>query len=146
MAEVDADRKQSTLLVLYIPSADRFGESLGKKEQKRWVRKALRVLGESMGGATAFPRGLGVWRDDAQEGKLVWDKPVLVQCYTAEETLERHAAALRAFLVEMGTRTRQGAVGFVIPRSPPSARGPRSPRVASAPSTSSAPRARSCAA
>lgn len=69
-----------------------------------------------MGGATAFPRGLGVWRDDAQGGELVWDKPVLIQCYTTEEILEEHAPALREFLVEMGTRSRQGAVGFVIDR------------------------------
>jgi hypothetical protein len=116
MPNWDADKKQSTLLVLFIPSADRFGESLGKREQNRWVRKALKVLGEKMGGATAFPRGLGVWRDDAQSGKLVWDKPILLQCYTDEETLEEQAAPLREFLVKMGTETRQGAIGFVIDR------------------------------
>ncbi len=116
MADLHADKRQSTLLVLFIPSANRYGESLGKKEQRRWVRKALKVLGESMGGATAFPRGLGVWRDDAQGGTLVWDKPILIQCYTTEETLEEQTAALRKFLVEMGTKTRQGVVGFVIDR------------------------------
>ncbi len=116
MPDLDADKRQSTLLVLFIPSADRYGESLGKKSQKRWVRKALKVLGEQMGGATAFPRGLGVWRDDVRGGALVWDKPVLIQCYTSEVTLEQQAAPLREFLVEMGTRTRQGAVGFVIDR------------------------------
>jgi hypothetical protein len=116
MVELNADKKQSTLLVLFIPSADRYGDSLGKKEQDRWVRKALKVLGEGMGGATAFPRGLGVWRDDAQGGKLVWDKPVLIQCYTAEEVLEKQAGTLREFLLDMGTKTRQGAVGFVIDR------------------------------
>jgi hypothetical protein len=116
MPDLNADKRQSTLLVLFIPSADRYGEPLGKKQQKRWVRKALKVLGERMGGATAFPRGLGVWRDDAQGGALVWDKPVLIQCYTAEEILEQQAAPLREFLVAMGTKTRQGAVGFVIDR------------------------------
>ena len=80
MPDLNADKKQSTLLVLFIPSADRFGKSLGKKGQRRWVRRALKVLGRNMGGATAFPRGLGVWRDDAQSGKLVWDRPVLIQC------------------------------------------------------------------
>jgi hypothetical protein len=108
MPDMDADKKQSTLLVLFIPSADRYGESLGKREQKRWVRKALKVLGQKMGGATAFPRGLGVWRDDARGGELVWDKPVLIQCYTTEETLEQQATALREYLMEMGTETRQG--------------------------------------
>jgi hypothetical protein len=116
MPDFNADKQQSTLLVLFIPSADRFGESLGKKEQSRWVRNALLVLGQRMGGATAFPRGLGVWRDDAREGGLVWDKPVLVQCYTTEETLAEHATPLREFMVAMGTKTRQGAIGFVIDR------------------------------
>jgi len=116
MPDWRADKKQSTLLVLYIPSANRFGKSLGVKEQQRWVRKALRVLGKGMGGATAFPRGLGVWRDNAQGGKLVWDRPVLIQCYTTEATLEREADDLRVFLLDMGRSTRQGAVGFVIDR------------------------------
>jgi hypothetical protein len=116
MPKIDADKKQSTLLVLFIPSADRYGISLGKKRQDRWIRKGSKVLGSNMGGATAFPRGLGVWRDDAQGGKLVWDKPVLIQCYTTEVSLEQHAGMLREFLVEMGTKTHQGAVGFVIDR------------------------------
>src|SRR5262245_38201415 len=114
MPNWQAHKKQSALLVLYIPSANRFGKGLGVKEQERWVRKALQVLGKGMGGATAFPRGLGVWRDDAQGGKLVWDRPVLVQCYTTEETIEANAEDLRLFLVDMGKSTRQGAVGFVI--------------------------------
>jgi hypothetical protein len=116
MPEWDADKRRSTLLVLYIPSADRFGKALGHKEQQRWVRRALTTLGEHLSGATAFPRGLGVWRDDAQGGRLVWDQPVLVQCYTSEEALEEKAAVIREFLVEMGAATRQGAVGFVIDR------------------------------
>ncbi|HEV3144431.1 MAG TPA: hypothetical protein VGZ47_11140 [Gemmataceae bacterium] len=116
MPDIDADKKQSTLLVLFIPSADRFGKSIGRKKQDQWVHKALTVLGTLMGGATAYPRGLGVWRDDAQGGDLVWDKPVLIQCYTTEETIEQQAGNLRQFLVEMGAKTRQGAVGFVIDR------------------------------
>lgn len=111
-----ASKTQSTLLVLYIPSADRKGRALSRAIQERWVRRALEVLGIHMGGATAFPRGLGVWRDDAQNGKLVWDKPVLIQCYTTEQDLENHAAVLRRFLLDLGTKTNQGAVGFVIDR------------------------------
>lgn len=117
MPELDADKRQSTLLVLFIPSADRFNESLGKKTQDRWVRRALELLGAQLGGATAFPRGLGVWRDDAQGGLLVWDKPVIIQCYTTDENLERHRETVREFLVQMGTKTNQGAVGFVIDRA-----------------------------
>lgn len=115
-AALQASKAQSTLLVLYIPSANRRGKALGKRVQERWVRRALEMLGRHMGGATAFPRGLGIWRDDAQEGKLVWDEPVLIQCYTSEEVLEAQSTPLREFLVALGTRTNQGAVGFVIDR------------------------------
>ncbi len=111
-----APKTEGSLLVLFIPSADRDGEALGKKEQRRWVRKALKLLGELLGGATAFPRGWGVWRDQARGGRLVWDRPVLIQCFTNEAALEQHAGALRDFLLLLGTETRQGAVGFVIDR------------------------------
>jgi hypothetical protein len=110
----EATKVYSTLLVLYIPSADRFGKELGRGVQGRLVRRALEMLGRNMSGGTAFPRGLGIWRDDARGGKLVWDHPVIIQCYTSEEILEQSAGSLRKFLVEMGVQTNQGAVGFVI--------------------------------
>jgi hypothetical protein len=110
-------RQEATLLVLFIPSADREGNPLGKKEQKRWVRRALKLLGKTLRGATAFPRGWGVWRDDAQAGRLVWDRPVLIQCFTNEDALRQQAGSLREFLIELGTETNQGAVAFVIDRT-----------------------------
>lgn len=111
-----ASRSEATLLVLFIPSADREGNPLGKKEQKRWVRKAMKLLGTELKGATAFPRGWGVWRDDAQGKRLVWDRPVLIQCFTSDQALAECSGRLRGFLVEMGTECRQGAVGFVVNR------------------------------
>ena len=112
-----AGRQETTLLVLFIPSADREGEALGKKEQRRWVRRALKLLGEKLRGATAFPRGWGVWRDDARGGNLVWDRPVLIQCFTNEAALREQSGAVREFLVELGTKTNQGAVAFLIDRT-----------------------------
>jgi hypothetical protein len=111
-----ADSVDATLLVLFIPSADRRGKDLGSKEQRRWIRKALKLLGENFTGGTAFPRGWGGWRDDAQGGRLVWDKPVVIQCFTDESAIMEHAAALREFMVELGTRTNQGAVACVLDR------------------------------
>jgi hypothetical protein len=71
----------------------------------------------SGGGATAFPQGRGVWRDDKQGGGLVYDAPVIIQSYTSLEALDEKADDLRAFLVSMGKETGQGAVGFVIDRT-----------------------------
>lgn len=108
-----ADKKAATILVLFIPSVDRFKEPI---DQDYWVSEALAVCGRWLGGATAFPQGRGVWRDDAREGLLVYDAPVIVQSYTTEATLEEHASELRSFLVRLGEEGRQGAVGFVIDR------------------------------
>lgn len=112
-ARLGATKSASTLLVLFIPSRDRNDLPI---DQEFWVGQALEALGMAFGGATAFPQGRGVWRDDAQEGKLLFDQPVVIQCYTSEDALERHADDLRRFLVRLGTEARQGAVGFVIDR------------------------------
>jgi hypothetical protein len=112
-ATLGASKSASTLLVLFIPSTDRYGQPI---EQDKWVDEALRTLGECFGGATAFPQGKGVWRDDARGGVLVFDEPVVIQCYTAAERIEQQAASLRTFLTRMGTEAKQGAVGLVIDR------------------------------
>ena len=62
-----------------------------------------------------FPKSPGVWRDDSR-GTLVFDEPVIINCYTSEEALEEHVETLRTFLMDMGNHTNQGAVGLVIDR------------------------------
>src|SRR3954452_7517158 len=94
-----ASKGASTLLVLFIPSRDRNNEAL---DQEHWVDEALKTLSTRFGGATAFPRGKGVWRDDAQGGKLLFDQPVIIQCYTSEHMIEQQLPPLRDFLHRMG--------------------------------------------
>ncbi|HVX12056.1 MAG TPA: hypothetical protein VHC22_12820 [Pirellulales bacterium] len=113
LRKLGASKSASTLLVLFIPSVDRHSKPIA---QNKWVEEALKVLGELFGGATAFPKGRGVWRDDARGGVLVYDKPVVIQCYTSESLLSRVAGSLKEFLVRMGKETKQGAVGLVIDR------------------------------
>jgi hypothetical protein len=106
-----ASKAAAALLVLFIPSKDRRNKAIN---QRFWVEEALNVLGTLFGGATAFPKGRGVWRDDAQGGKLLFDEPVVIQCYTSEHLVEGQMPALRDFLYRMGREARQGAVGLVI--------------------------------
>ncbi len=110
---VDADKKESSLLVLFIPSVDREESPI---DHETWVVAALKMLGNCFAGATAFPQGRGVWRDDARGGILVFDEPTVIQCYTSDAAIEANKGALREFLVQMGRLTNQGAVGFVINR------------------------------
>ena len=107
-----ASKSATTLLVLFIPSRDR--NQKATFDQQDWVDAALQTLGGLFGGATAYPQGKGVWRDDARAGNLVYDEPVVVQCYTSQKLIEKQAKKLREFLVRMGTETHQGAVGLVI--------------------------------
>lgn len=103
-----ATKGASTLLVLFIPSKDRRDHPI---DQAYWVGEALNALGSLFGGATAFPQGKGVWRDDAQGGKLLFDEPVVIQCYTSEQAIADRAAELKAFLHRMGREARQGRSG-----------------------------------
>jgi hypothetical protein len=108
-----ASRGASTLLVLFIPSRDRTDQAI---DQGYWVQEALTTLGALFGGATAFPQGKGVWRDDAQGGTLLFDEPVVIQCYTSERAIDDRAEELKTFLHRMGREARQGAIGLVIDR------------------------------
>jgi hypothetical protein len=112
-AALGARKAPSTLLVLFIPSKDRWNQPI---DQEYWVGEALQMLGKLFGGATAFPQGQGVWREDAQAGKLLFDEPVVIQCYTGAAVLEQQAPALRDFLHRLGREARQGAVGLIINR------------------------------
>src|SRR5271166_881576 len=112
-AALGASKAASALLVLFIPSKDRTDKPIN---QRFWVEEALSTLGTLFGGATAFPQGKGIWRDDAQGGKLLFDEPVVIQCYTSEQAIASQTAGLKMFLHRMGREARQGAIGFVIDR------------------------------
>lgn len=106
-----ASKAATALLVLFIPSKDRREKAI---DQRFWVEEALNVLATLFGGATAFPKGRGIWRDDAQDGRLLFDEPVVIQCYTSGPMLEEHMQPLSEFLHRMGREARQGAIGLVI--------------------------------
>ena len=110
---VRADRPVGTTqLVLFIPSKDRTGEEIG---QAHWVHAGLEVLGRLFRGATAFPPGRGVWRDDDRGGALLYEATVMILCYAnAKDVTSRSLTELRRFLLRLGRETRQGEVGVVI--------------------------------
>jgi len=119
----DAVKSESTLLTLFIPSVDRDSQPI---DQVKWENTTLEMLGSCFNGATAFPKGRGVWRDDQQAGKLIFDETIVVHCYTNLEALEKHRNALREFLNRLGVEGNQGAVGLVIDRTYLEIRFPRS--------------------
>ncbi len=108
------ERRKQCLVVLFVPSVER--DSSTEINQDLWVDRALEMFGRTFGGATAYPRARGVWRDDERGGVLVRDNPVVIHCYTSESDLDDEAklAALASFCRQMGRQTNQGEVGVVI--------------------------------
>ena len=106
--------RKAVLVVLFVPSVQRDGTTA--IDQEHWVEEALDVLGQLFGGATAFPRAKGVWRDDQMGGVLVKDQPVVIHCYTTPADISDpdRLARLGSFCRRMGREAHQGEIGLVI--------------------------------
>jgi hypothetical protein len=106
--------RKAILVVLFAPSVERDGSTA--INQNHWVVAALETLGQLFGGATAFPRARGVWRDDEMGGVLVKDEPVVIHCYTTPTDIadQGRLAQLGSFCRRMGREAHQGEVGLVI--------------------------------
>ncbi len=102
------------LVVLFIPSVERDGTTA--IDQTFWAEEALKMFGEAFGGATAYPKARGVWRDSENGGTLVFDDTVVVHCYTTPKDVQTPAKMKKvsAFCERMGVEARQGEVGLVI--------------------------------
>ncbi|MBI1915882.1 MAG: hypothetical protein HYS12_14275 [Planctomycetes bacterium] len=102
----------TSLLVLFVPSKDRDGNPI---DQEFWVDEVLTALGRLFRGATAYPRGRGIWRDDERGGVLLKEEPVIVFSYVAQEALTSAALGeLYRTLSRMGREANQGEIGVVI--------------------------------
>ena len=106
--------RKAVLLVLFVPSVERDGTTTIDRDY--WVGEALEILGQLHGGATAFPRARGIWRDDGRGGVLVKDEPVVIHCYTTPADIAEpgRLGRLGSFCRRMGREARQGEVGLVI--------------------------------
>src|SRR3979409_1685106 len=106
--------RKRVLVVLFIPSVERDGVSI--VDQSFLVDSALTMFGRVFGGATAFPKAKGVWRDDERDGALVVDEPIVVHCYTTPGEISDPAnlAEMASFCRLLGREARQGEVGLVI--------------------------------
>ena len=99
-------------LTLFIPSLDAQGAPIN---QAAWAEDALRVLGTLFRGATAFPPGRGVWRNDSEGGALLFEDVVMITSYADPNALTDEALlSLRHFLHRLGRETGQGEIGLVI--------------------------------
>jgi hypothetical protein len=110
---LDGGRKR-VLVVLFVPSVERDGAT--SIDQQRWVDSGLEMFGQVFGGATAYPKAKGIWRDDERGGALVMDEPVVMHCYTTPADIQDagNLAELGRFCRRMGREANQGEIGLVI--------------------------------
>ena len=85
-------------------------------DQTYWADQALTIFGQLFRGATAFPPGRGVWRDDERGGALVYDDTQMVTSYAADGVFDEDEILkrLKAFLLRMGREANQGEIGIII--------------------------------
>lgn len=109
-----AGGRKRVLVVLFVPSVERDGKK--SIDQEKWVGLGLDMFGRVFGGATAYPRARGIWRDDERGGALVKDEPVVIHCYTTPDDIQEvgNLAAVGDFCRELGRETNQGEVGLVV--------------------------------
>lgn len=67
----------SEQITLFVPSKDRNGRTI---DLDYWTDETLGILGRLFGGATAYPTGKGVWRDDERGGTLLREETVIIIC------------------------------------------------------------------
>lgn len=100
-------------VTLFVPSVDREGSPI---DQAYWTEQALATFGQLFRGATAFPPGRGVWRDDQRGGALVYDETQMVLSYVESGVFDDQEVVkrLKEFLCRMGRDANQGEIGIVI--------------------------------
>ncbi len=109
-----AGGRKRVLVVLFVPSVERDGTT--PIDQNYWVDAALAMFGRIFGGATAYPKARGIWRDDERQGALVQDEPILIHCYTTPADIQNsvNLAELGSFCRRMGREAKQGEIGLVV--------------------------------
>lgn len=102
----------TALIVVFVPGKDRDGQPI---DQDYGVDEVLTTLGRLFRGATAYPRGRGVWRDDERGGTLIREEPVIVFSYVSEADMTTDTLSeLYHTLSRMDHETHQGEIGVVI--------------------------------
>ena len=98
-------------ITLFVPAKDKDGDDI---DQACWVDEALTCFGTLFRGATAFPPGKGVWRNDDNDGELIFEPTVMIVTYADPAAFDENVGAFRQFLHKMGREANQGEVGVII--------------------------------
>jgi PII-like signaling protein len=110
----ESNTKRGVLVVLFIPSMQK--DDVTPVDQNFWVEESTNMFAKLFRGSTAYQAIRGTYRDDSQDGKILVDQPVTVECYTTNHELsnESNVLQLKEFIGRMGREANQAEVGLVI--------------------------------
>ena len=91
---------------IYVPNRDRDGLII---DQNIWVNKAMKVLADIAGGATAMPPVKGAWLNPISK-ELIIEEPVVVYAFIDPDTFEECFDTLHDLVREIGRQTNQGSM------------------------------------
>ena len=110
IAQVFGTNGWENKLTIYIPSTVNVSESLSADAAKAVTTKAVRLLSETFGGATAL-KATGSWL--SSNGTLVREPVTLVYCYAAEFSTEQ-LMKVKSFCEEMKQELGQEAIAIEV--------------------------------
>lgn len=104
-------------LPVFVPEGDRTSKAVPVDLQDRWVIRLLDLFAELFGGATAYGRGVGVWRDGrGKAARTHWDRVTVLESWIDPNlpALPRRMVRLLRELARMRTALRQKVVGCIL--------------------------------
>ncbi|MGA7782474.1 MAG: hypothetical protein WCA85_32840 [Paraburkholderia sp.] len=109
IAEVfGASETRQQRFAIYIPNKDQNGQPV---EQAQWLTKALTLLSEICGGATAMPPVRGAWLN-SETKNLVIEEPILVYTYIDPKPFVDKIQEIVDLVHEIGRETNQGQMAI----------------------------------
>ncbi|MBI4618246.1 MAG: hypothetical protein HY720_31900 [Planctomycetes bacterium] len=100
-------------LQLFVPEGDRPSKATPVDLHDKWVVKLLDLCATLFRGATAYGRGVGVWRND---GDTCWDRVTVVEVWIDPEMrqIPYKLRRLRSKLARMAQALRQDVVAYIL--------------------------------
>lgn len=75
-------RRRSKRLVIFVPEGKRAVSALPVELNDPWVGRLLEMLAREFGGATAYGRGVGAWREgESEESVVYYDRITVVESW-----------------------------------------------------------------
>lgn len=106
--EFGSNDSRTQRFAVYVPNKDKNGEPV---QQEEWVNRALTVLSEICGGATAMPPVRGAWLNP-ETRQLVIEEPVLVYSFIEPGAFARRLKEVVHLVKTIGKETNQGQMAI----------------------------------